>query len=291
MAKIRRTKRKTPVTRLAAPASPSCSSSKPAATRKVIRRFHVLSKRQIQLRKLLSSRREGLSSDALKVKEELAAIEQEIDDMGGLEAYQKMSVIGQGNDRGGGSEKVLIGWLHELNYPKRMEAEKLRVLEVGALKPDNYASCSTWIDVTPIDLHSRHPAIQEQNFLLMDEEEHHEQWDLISLSLVVNFVPEPKDRGRMLQLAHAMLKPGQYVFLALPLSCVMNSRYCTPDHIEGLMNVLSFKQIKTRWREGGKMAYWLFQKITPVVPLDATLYQKKTVLRTGNDRNNFSILL
>lgn len=130
MAKIRKTKRKTPITSLAASGStsagPSGSSSRPAATRKVIRRFHVLNKRQIQLRKLLSSRRDGLSADARKVKEDLAAIEQEIDDMGGLEAYQKMSAIGQGNDRGGGSEKVLIGWLNELDYPKRLGQERLR---------------------------------------------------------------------------------------------------------------------------------------------------------------------
>ena len=47
----------------------------------------------------------------------------------------------------------------------------------------------------PIDLHSRHPDIKEQDFLQLDEEENREKWDLISLSLVVNFVPEPKDRG------------------------------------------------------------------------------------------------
>lgn len=41
--------------------------------------------------------------------------------MGGLEAYQKMSVIGQGNDRGGGSEKVLLEFLEELGYPKSLE--------------------------------------------------------------------------------------------------------------------------------------------------------------------------
>ena len=73
-----------------------------------------------------------------------------------------------------------------------------RVLEVGALKPDNFAFCSSWMDVTCIDLHSRHPLIQEQDFLLLDEAENREQWDLISLSLVVNFVPEPKDRGSSL---------------------------------------------------------------------------------------------
>src|ERR1700728_3777045 len=71
-----------------------------------------------------------------------------------------------------------------------------RLLEVGALKHDNYRSCTSWIDVTSMDLRSRHPAIIEQNFLLMDSEvEHHEKWDIISLSLVVNFVPEPRDRG------------------------------------------------------------------------------------------------
>lgn len=75
-----------------------------------------------------------------------------------------------------------------------------RVLEVGALKPDNYASCSSWMDVTPIDLHSRHPDILEQNFLQLDEEENKEKWDLISLSLVVNFVPEPKDRGILVNI-------------------------------------------------------------------------------------------
>ena len=70
-----------------------------------------------------------------------------------------------------------------------------RLLEVGALLPDNFASCSRWIDNTPIDLRSRHPSIREQDFLLMDEEGNREKWDVISLSLVVNFVPEARDRG------------------------------------------------------------------------------------------------
>lgn len=70
-----------------------------------------------------------------------------------------------------------------------------RLLEVGALKPDNYASCSAWIDTHPIDLRSQHPSIVEQDFLKMDLVENAEGWDTISLSLVVNFVPEPRDRG------------------------------------------------------------------------------------------------
>lgn len=131
MAKVRKTKRKAPITSASAAgnavAGPSGASSKPAATRKVIRRFHVLNKRQIQLRKLLAHKtRNPLSPEAQKVKEELGAIEEEIAAMGGLEAYQKMSVIGQGSDRGGGSEKILVGFLNELEYPKRLGKEKWR---------------------------------------------------------------------------------------------------------------------------------------------------------------------
>lgn len=69
------------------------------------------------------------------------------------------------------------------------------MLEVGALKPDNFSACVGWMEVTPIDLHAQHPDIREQDFLLLDEGEHREAWDVVSLSLVVNFVPDAKDRG------------------------------------------------------------------------------------------------
>ncbi|KAF5393563.1 hypothetical protein D9757_000235 [Collybiopsis confluens] len=164
---------------------PVASSSKPESSRAVIRRFHVLLKRQVQLQK-------STQTDVSK-KTELDRVEEEIEQLGGLENYQRMSTIGQGSDRGGGSQKVLVNWLKE----KRMHRteSKLRLLEVGALKPDNYKSYSDWMQVTPIDLNSRHPSILEQDFLLLDKTENLEAWDIISLSLVLNFVPEPTDRG------------------------------------------------------------------------------------------------
>ncbi len=72
-----------------------------------------------------------------------------------------------------------------------------RLLDVGAVRPDNYRACESWIDVTPIDLHSRHPSILEQDCLRMDQGLHREAWDIISLSLVLNFVPDGKDRGTL----------------------------------------------------------------------------------------------
>lgn len=83
---------------------------------------------------------------------------------------------------------VQLRWL-QANYNV-----SYRLLEVGAVEPDNYAHV-TWINCTPIDLRSRHPLIQEQNLLEMDVQSNCSTWDAISLSLVVNFVPNPKDRG------------------------------------------------------------------------------------------------
>jgi len=168
---------------------------------------------------------------------------------------------------------------------------EVRLLEVGALKHDNYASCSSWIQATPMDLHSRHPSILEQDFLLLNEDEHREKWDIISLSLVLNFVPEAKDRGRMLQLAHRILVPDGHLFVALPLPCVTNSRYLDFEHLKALMEALGFAQMKERWKTGGKMAYWLYRKQDAPPRLSVfESFSKKRVLRQG-DRNNFSILL
>jgi 25S rRNA (adenine2142-N1)-methyltransferase len=147
-----------------------------------------------------------------------------------------------------------------------------------------------------MDLRSRAPGIIEQDFLLLDLSSppsgHQERWDVISLSLVVNFVPSPHDRGKMLRVAHAALKEDGLLFLALPAPCVTNSRYLTSQHLLSLLGAVGYKILEERCRPGGRMAYWLLQKIKPSTDLDTDgTFTKKNVLRTGNDRNNFSILL
>ncbi|KAK7043754.1 25S rRNA (adenine2142-N1)-methyltransferase [Paramarasmius palmivorus] len=260
----------------------STASSTPKSSRHVIRRFHVLLKQQAQLQKKLEH---GDST----VARALADIQHEIDQLGGLETYQRMSTIGQGSDRGGGSEKVLIQWLKEDGV--HTIGKTLKLLEVGALKPDNYDTCSSWIETTPIDLNSRHPDILEQDFLLLDAIEHREKWDIISLSLVVNFVPDAADRGRMLRLAHEILCPNGLLFVALPLPCLMNSRYLDFELFSGLMDFIGFQELHVKWKKGGKMVYWLYRKrdcdASRVVP---ERFTKKRALRQG-DRNNFAILI
>ncbi|KAJ7168131.1 putative methyltransferase-domain-containing protein [Mycena crocata] len=273
-------KKKTPITGTVAA---STSSSKPKSSRTVIRQYHVLLKQQTQL--------EALPRDT-ETARILDDTKQQIEQLGGLEFYQRMSAIGQGHDRGGGSEKIAISWLKEIYMrPSAMDDQAkplINLLEVGALKPDNYESCRRWIKTTPLDLISRHPDILEQDFLLMDETEHRETWDVISLSLVLNFVPDATDRGRMLRLARNFLVSGGHLFLALPLPCVSNSRYLTCEWLTAMMEALGFFSVKERWKPGGKMIYFMYQKRVALGYIET--FSKKTVLRQG-DRNNFCILL
>ena len=100
------------------------SSSKPQSSRGVIRQFHVLLKEQAKLR--------ATNGDP-------ADVQSRIDELGGIEVYQSMSAIGQGNDRGGGSEKIFIGWLKELNLhkscpPKLKYAHYLASLSITQLR-------------------------------------------------------------------------------------------------------------------------------------------------------------
>jgi len=105
--------------------------------------------------------------------------------------------------------------------------------------------------------------------------------------------------GKMLRMAYDMLSPDGYLFLALPLPCVMNSRYLTSEHLKSLMAALGFVEIKDKWKKGGKMAYWLYQKSNengdPSMARAKARglggdFGKKTVIRQGN-RNNFCVLL
>lgn len=143
MPKGRKHTRKTPVTSAAPsdhPSLPSRSSNRPQVTRTIIRRFHVLIKRQTQLQQLLQhGTAKEINRGSTSAKAELADIEREIEELGGLAAYQRMSTIGQGKDRGGGSEKVLIGWLYELGLSEELKPKstKLRSVILQSSFPDS----------------------------------------------------------------------------------------------------------------------------------------------------------
>lgn len=101
----------------------------------------------------------------------------------------------------------------------------------------------------------------------------------------------------MLILAQKFLRPDTgLLFLVLPLPCILNSRYTDADFLVAMMVHIGFECIRQRWKvEGGKVAYWLFRKVSEGDGREQgrqrEIFVKKVVRRDGKGRNNFAILL
>ena len=219
--------------------------------------------------------------------------------------YQSASIQGQSAQRGGDSSRVLVDWLSESSFMSLRSLPKikrLRMLEVGALRVDNACSRSGLFEMERIDLHSQHPSIQEQDFMERpipsSEAFDTEAFDLLSLSLVVNFVGDAAERGEMLRRASSFLRRKteiheQYtslfpsLFLVLPAPCVTNSRYLDEQRLEDMMRTLGF--VKVREKMSTKLAYYLWKYEGQ--SKDAERKFKKDEVRPGGSRNNFAIVL
>lgn len=280
------------------------------ATRTLINKHHQLQK----------ARAAALAADD---QQKVAEIDQDLAQIGGLEAYQEASLTGQDKDRGGDSSTKLVEWLRKYDVLGKQSDDEpgpgIRVLEVGALSSDNAISqfVGKGIEhVKRIDLHSQdRNTIEEIDFMdlpVPDRDE--DKFDVISLSLVLNYVPGPAQRGAMLQKTVSFLRTGSLtvdqplrpeltptklgkralpcIFVVLPLPCLSNSRYMTQQHFTFIMRSLGYRPLKTY--DSQKLSYMLFGYSSPNTKQqhhENALTLKKTELRAGRDRNNFAITL
>ncbi len=167
--------------------------------------------------------------------------------------------------------------------------EKWRMLEVGALRVDNAASRSgLFTRVERIDLQAQQEGILTQDFMerpmpmpkIEDGDGDEERFDVVSLSLVLNYVGDPVGRGDMLRRVGAFLRrrkgerrrrretveggvdgerekgigrdeneqeemlPG--LFLVLPAPCVTNSRYLDEERLEAMMRGLGYTRVRRK---------------------------------------------
>lgn len=223
----------------------------------------------------------------------LAYVKAKIIDRGGMEAYQVASSQGQEGKRGGDSLGKLIEWLMDPKSPyKRILGPYSKALEIGCLSPYNKISvCGIFDQVTRIDLNSQDVHIIQQDFMKRPlPKRRDEKFNLISCSLVLNFVPSPKERGDMLRrITHFLVPPNSNtvssLFLVLPLPCIENSRYCDKKHLESIMLSLGF--LPTRFYSSKKLAYWLFDWNGSI----STVTYPKRPLHSGSRRNNFAVVL
>ena len=260
------------------------------ATKALINKHHLLEKRKQQ-------------AIAKGDRAAEAAISAEIAALGGLEHYQKASLQGQRHDRGGDSSRVLMDWLQPclLEHKTALKESPLRMLEIGALSTQNACSKSGYFSIERIDLNSQEEGILQQDFMQRPlPKDASERFDVISLSLVLNFVPDPEGRGEMLRRTTQFLHPpghhlstpslnGNFpsLFLVLPAPCVTNSRYLDEERLTAIMRSLGYSIVASKTTQ--RLVYYLWRKDS-VAPARGERFAKKE-LKPGSFRNNFAVVL
>ncbi|KAJ3341163.1 member of Set1p complex, histone methyl transferase [Gonapodya sp. JEL0774] len=246
----------------------SSQKSKLLKGNKLIRRFHTLSKELSHLK--------AHTADGFDKQKAIEQVEAQMNALGGIERYQKASLLGQKASKGGEStakwfSDTLAGKVEDggLGYRESFEKESLRfrLLDVGCLRPSRYYLRS-WIHIRAIDLNptplfsapslpvpssssstcAPTVRVEKADLLVMrcpvTEEE---KFDGLGLSLVVNFVGDAVDR-----VAKALFQPSittefstqnlppSLLFLVLPSPCVLNSRYLDSQLLVDMMSHLGF---------------------------------------------------
>jgi len=100
-------------------------------TQSTISQFHTLLKQKaIVKRQIAATGGDGDETGNKELLGRLVEIEGKLEGIGGLKAYQEASRLGQAEDRGGDSSKILVGWLKEGAFAgkgkERESHEKIR---------------------------------------------------------------------------------------------------------------------------------------------------------------------
>jgi len=217
--------------------------------RQVTTQFHTLTHQRAQA---------VLQKDSLKIQQ----IDQELHAMGGRNEYQRASQLSTSFHST--SKWVLghlarLGWLHGIKSQTQQEENstdsspqstrrrrRTRILEVGAINTELLdAAAETTptgeakhcIDVRAIDLHSMEERIEEADFLSLPftSTSVSERYDAIVCSMVINCVPTPTDRGKMIVKLFQHLRPGGLLFLTLPKYCLTKSAFVTMEVFEQML--------------------------------------------------------
>ena len=194
-------------------------------------------------------------------------------------------------------------------------SKKSVVLDVGAI--DHQYRKIKDLAVVPIDLNPQHPDVHRADFFdfakemirndalpdyccsrAEDDVRSDTKFDVIVMSLVLNFVGDPRLRGQMLALAaHSrILRRGGLLFVVLPRACLFNSRYMTNDTFRDLVCSLGFQVVREDTTQ--KLYLGAFRLGSAFDGYNAetgtfrfgTEFKRSRHLR-GSDRNNFCVML
>jgi hypothetical protein len=295
----------------------------------LISEFHSLIKQQEQVK--INSNLNQQQKQA-----ELDTIDDEIVSRGGLANYQKLSIQGHSNNEKGkfNTAKWILDKLAQkppyksllanlvkkkkhknLNENKNEDAapeensdeddsepfskdNKPRLLDVGAIT-NHYLPYSNYIDCTAIDLEPQHESVLKKDFFELNPIEFNAQYNVIVLSLVINYIGDYYKRGLMLSHSYKMLADNGYCYIILPNACINNSRYLNHElFVNSLMKAIGFALISHKF--SNKLCFYEFQKVgskqqQQQQPNSSKKHKKflfrSDVIRQGETFNNFQIIL
>lgn len=213
-------------------------------------------------------------------QEKIQILQKQIEEMGGREEYQRASQL---STKFHSTSKWVLkvirekGWLNGIGQDKK---SPLQILEVGAIntelidaskrtkrvlvKDDNnkdryqhdllYNIC-----VRAIDLNSMHPDIEEQDFLKMPVLNEMGTFDVIVCSMVLNCVPEARQRGTFLSLMYRQLKPGGLVFFTIPKLCLTQSKYMNEKLVDEILEDGVGFIIESK-KDTPKVQFWVLKR-------------------------------
>ena len=249
--------------------------------RKIIGEYHTLNKKIDAVR-----RNPSISKEDKETK--IAELQVKREKLGGIEAYQQASKLGEARHGSFNSAKWVIKQLKALKvFPVQKSTEihvannKLRLLDVGALD-NNYQKHVKWIHCTPIDLNPQSSKVMKADFLALQGKQ---LYEVVVMSLVVNFEGDVRKRGDMLRKCETLIVDQGYLFFVLPLPCIKNSRYLNEDLFVSMMDSLGF-DVSAK-HNSNKLSFFMFRKTRQC---QAKSFPKR-VLRKGGNHNNFAIVL
>lgn len=201
--------------------------------RKVTSRFHALTQEEARVRANASLSRAEREAKLSEVQRELA-------EMGGREAYQDASLATTSEFR---TSRFVFQQITRLGLRPASGEAPLRVFEVGAINPQLLVC--PWLKVRAIDLISRDRRIEEVDFFAVPPAA---AFDAVVCAMVINCVPEARQRGEMLVRMNLHLDrvgPG-LLFLMLPRRCVFESPYMTEALFFRALTVAGFEVFERR---------------------------------------------
>jgi 25S rRNA (adenine2142-N1)-methyltransferase len=256
---------------------------------KVISKYHALLK---QLAAVDSNPLFRTGASKLLRKSVLQA---QIDNIG-IDKYQMASRAGESKN-GGVDCSAWVSLEIAGSWPQgRSHPDSLSLLDIGAIVPRFSSSLpggrGITLDVTSIDLNPQDPSghVERADFFnfAVAAEKNGATFDVLVLSLVLNFVPLPSNRGKMLSLAHRIASSGGLLFLVLPLACLTNSRYCDEALLANILAAVGWSVTKASHTD--KLARFVCKKAVSL-PGKAEHAHVRRIIRGGASRNNFLVLL